>query len=67
MADIKQAAEWMREGKKVRRSPWVSKSVFCMKKDESLQWRYGKEALPLRVTMEELLADDWRIAEREED
>ena len=66
MANIQQAAEWMREGKKVRRSPWVSKSVFCMKKDESLQWRYGKEeeeVLPLRVTMEELLADDWRIAE----
>ena len=63
MADIKQAAEWMREGKKVRRSPWVPESVFCMMEDEGLQWLYGKEALPLRVTMEELLADDWRIAE----
>lgn len=67
MADIKQAAKWIREGKLVRRPIW----------DDGLVWKsdnYGAvslEALNINVDayqsdlleVDDLLADDWEIAE----
>ena len=60
MADIKQAAKWMQEGKTVRRegANWAVRSI-----------RGGYTVSPRGNTVacmvDDLLADDWEIAESE--
>jgi hypothetical protein len=61
MADIKQAAKWMQEGKKVRRSVWGILSIDAP---------YGtiRNSRVLRndnfsLNLEDVLADDWELAE----
>ena len=75
MADIKQAAKWLKEGRRVRRpinshsislgleanegiSPDGLLVVFvnCLQRDREVQ-----EYAP--ITVEQILADDWEIAE----
>lgn len=73
MADIKQAAKWMRKGKKVRRSKWPSLRLKMAtgREVDSLERGDLTGAVidadiprcndPLDVN--DLLADDWKIAE----
>jgi hypothetical protein len=62
MADIKQAAKWMQEGKQVKRAAWRNSPVLL-----HVCERYGKVHDELNrkadFTAFELLADDWEIAE----
>jgi hypothetical protein len=59
MADIKQAAKWMGEGKKVRRSIW-NDGETC----ESKNFRIvDQDGAPTKFWKQELLAEDWEIAE----
>jgi hypothetical protein len=65
MANIIQAAKWLQEGKQIRRSNWVLSSVYELRCG-ALCWISGEKAVPaarLRITAEELLADDWEVAE----
>lgn len=71
MADIKQAAEWLRQGMNVRR-PFLDKN-FSLKASQStffprwimvcenLKFTADKRTAPF--TVDDLLADDWEIAE----
>jgi hypothetical protein len=56
MADIKQAAKWMQEGKIVNRSgeDWVA--VGLGKKEDPLE-------VKVVLCLVDLLAEDWEIAE----
>jgi len=62
MADIKQAAKWMQEGKEVHRATWGTSPVrlhICKptaKVHDDLDRKADFTAL-------ELLAEDWEIAE----
>ena len=57
MADIKQAAKWMNEGKKVKRVCWWS--GYCHAPFATVVDDYGKNT---EFSVMELLADDWEIA-----
>jgi hypothetical protein len=62
MADIKQAAKWLLEGKAVHRSSWGESKV---KLHVCNAWEKVRDDLD-RIsdfTALELLADDWEIAE----
>jgi hypothetical protein len=58
MADIKQAAKWMQEGKKVRRSTW--EAGYCHAPHVKVIDEDDKKT---SFFVNELLADDWEIAE----
>jgi hypothetical protein len=75
MADIKQAAKWMQEGKKVRRTVYgpeqrhgipdpkahpLFPSHICADEHQRLTCNEG---LPVVLLLSALLADDWEIAE----
>lgn len=70
MADIKQAAKWMQEGKLVRR-PWLAGHITLgipkgkMGPDWILVYEEGLRARDRRTASfdaNDLLADDWEIA-----
>lgn len=71
MADIKQAAEWLREGKLVRR-PYLDKH-FSLEASQSTffpRWimvceggHFTADKRHAPFTVEDFLADDWEIAE----
>jgi len=61
MADIKQAAKWMSEGKKVRRLAWHSSVMLRGELWISLLIEHKK--VPATFECFDLLADDWEIAE----
>jgi hypothetical protein len=69
MADIKQAAKWMEQGKKVRRKGWRNpKAGYFLADSEGSIFAYGAateyELAPWKITqLVTLLADDWEIAE----
>lgn len=58
MADIRQAARWMQEGKKVKRSLWEQGYV---KADGART--IDEDGKPTRFWLPELLADDWELAD----
>lgn len=63
MADIKQAAKWLSEGKTVRRPEWPYEgkydAVYCKPNSHELQGRVGS-----LCWLHNLLADDWELAGR---
>jgi hypothetical protein len=61
MSDIKQAAKWMQEGKRVESfSARRSSGIYAREQDgEFFTMRTG---IRVRLTMDDLLADDWEIA-----
>lgn len=72
MADIKQAAKWMQQGKRVKRSYW---STDVRSDDYHRPWLlYDKDTRVMTVSrggnnwsgpdfiVDDLLADDWEIA-----
>lgn len=67
MADIKQAAKWMQEGKKVRRLANCDEgSFFCCGYTNHFihyQSRPLGRAIEDAMETDDLLADDWVIAE----
>ena len=72
MADIKQAAKWMKEGKRVKRTGWkpISEeiSLYLQQGASICEGPYGLihasgVMLPIWVSVNSLLADDWEIAE----
>ena len=73
MADIKQAAKWMREGNRVVREKYPSHAYFATQpktEENDNIWRSYKggepeERLLLRVS--DLLADDWELAPHSDD
>ena len=61
MADIKQAARWMHEGKKVRRENWtpryfINETPYGFLQDD-------RKENPTWLMVEDWLADDWQIFE----
>lgn len=59
MADIKQAAEWLKEGKSVRRAwwgppAWISSELHALIRDNG--------HMAYKPMLDDLLADDWEIA-----
>lgn len=64
MADIKQAAKWMQEGKRVRRPSWPRYEYLEANGDDRpvMYWRRFKESARVPC-LRDLLADDWEIAD----
>lgn len=68
MADIKQAAKWMQEGKHVRR-PEIAGCLYGDWDDKDLftgfigQITEEGHEYPWGMSLRDLLADDWEIAE----
>jgi len=65
MADIKQAAKWMVEGKKVTRAFWKDPGThYCGTGRIYLFWKQRGSPDPvLLLWTGDLLADDWEIAD----
>jgi hypothetical protein len=66
MADIKQAAKWIGEGQKVRRQCWTTGSYLKKRRGPSIEFTWQTVDRYQRVSnlnCEDLLADDWEIAE----
>ena len=61
MADIKQAAEWMRQGKKVRRAESLDGCSYMLSK-HSIRVVFNDEHTAIFFN-DDLLADDWEICE----
>lgn len=64
MADIKQAAKWMREGKRVRRNGWH----HCYREERGQIVDDGLghtdyQGYEIDTCTSDLLADDWEIAD----
>lgn len=60
MSDIKQAAEWMREGKKVRRKGWHPDAFLY---DQVLDGDSYPAGAIIAVWTQDLLADDWEVVQ----
>jgi hypothetical protein len=73
MGDIKQAARWLLEGKRVRRRSWEGNPA---NEEYRYTWEMGhaqmicqhatsfsKEWFPIFGTPADFLADDWEVAE----
>lgn len=61
MSDIRQAAKWLQEGKKVRRASWNEGFYLRERPSGFLADERGKPADWLMV--EDLVADDWVVFE----
>ena len=59
MADIKQAAKWMQEGKRVCRPDWHT-NLSCSSTGHLILYSDGQR---YELYIFDLLADDWEIAE----
>ena len=76
MADIKQAAKWMEEGRSVRRSSWPSLGAKNNQRPWWMPWRHSHSPEKIiagrgwddftvpSVNPIDLLADDWEIEEK---
>jgi hypothetical protein len=64
MASIQQAAKWMQQGKRVRRSAW-DKGEFIVRKYSSDDEGdiSGADGFSVTLLLGSLLAKDWEIAE----
>jgi hypothetical protein len=64
MADIRQAAQWMKEGKTVRRGPEAMRYSAEL---NFRKYRFGKitdvNGEDCYLTLDSLLSDDWELAE----
>jgi hypothetical protein len=60
MANIKKAAEWMVEGKVVRRKDWIYEGIW-----DGLRLHRDELAGRVGLSFEDLIADDWQIAEHD--
>ena len=66
MADIKQAAKWMNDGKRVTRRIWPNKSYLIRndggfgheEPDEMPHWHKW-----IKLNLDDLLGEDWKIVE----
>ena len=63
MADIAQAAKWMREGREVRRPDWGRFRVRYSEEDGLTIRTPHTRLVSYRIPLDDLLADDWEIAE----
>ena len=65
MADIKQAAKWIQEGKKVRRAKWPPMYFWAEHSSLPMVELHCANGTKQDAMFgaEELLADDWQIAE----
>jgi hypothetical protein len=61
MSDIKQAAKWLLEGKKVRRAMWEKKAYLRLTPAGFFNDNHGVPACWLMA--EDWLAEDWEIFE----
>jgi hypothetical protein len=70
MADIKQAAEWLRSGMRAKRSTWLrDQCIGCTSSDRmagtvDLYYTDGQRKIsePFVLMVSDLLTDDWEIA-----
>lgn len=67
MADIKQASKWMLEGKAITREGWHDIPLVpshCHRVDSGrIVWNHSLASVDVRFECDDLLADDWEIAE----
>ena len=65
MADIKQAAKWMQEGKRVRRPNYMDKGSYFFAGSDFIHYFSASLGREIEDALEnkDLLADDWEIAE----
>lgn len=66
MADIKQAAKWMDDGKKTRRASWPERDRAFFRVNgryKLIMRQQGRGAYEWEMIGQDLLADDWEIAE----
>jgi hypothetical protein len=63
--DIKQAAKWMREGKKVRRAAWFAgrRDVVAHSSREDVVYAHSLGAHDVPFSCTDLLAEDWEVAD----
>ncbi len=62
MADIKQAAKWMKEGKRVKRADW--RAEFGTISTQGLIYWLNDDSKPKGYfSTTDLLADDWQLAD----
>lgn len=60
MADLRQAVEWIRDGRVVKRHDWLYEGRWDgLRRANTSNGLLGRTGLSL----EDLLADDWEIAE----
>ena len=66
MADIKQAAQWVADGKRVRRpKDWAVNEWFELSLNSYFEWnseRGRQESPGTLLEVSDILADDWEIA-----
>ena len=60
MADIKLAAKWMRDGKKVNRVAWENTGYVRASRADLVYDEKGRE---WALSIDDLLADDWQLAD----
>lgn len=65
MADFKQAIEWMKEGKKVRRKTWGNKLLFGELTGNMIYFMDGERYCEFKIfhDLESIEANDWEIFE----
>ena len=66
MADIKQAAKWISEGRRVTRKGWACPSILRLrlKSRAGIVWEQpNRNTRMADLDVNDLLADDWEIAE----
>lgn len=65
MADIKQAAKWMKDGCRVRRPSWVQ-GTYYLANPYKINLFYAEDEVPskdIELFYHDLLAEDWEISE----
>jgi hypothetical protein len=63
MADVKQAAEWMRGGKKVRRKSWPNRTFFLYQEKDHFVTDSTSNRPYDEFDVDDILADDWEAEE----
>lgn len=63
MADIKQAAKWLDEGREVRRKRYKEDTPIRAGNITKLIKTANLESLPITFRVPDLLAEDWELAD----
>ena len=65
MAKIKQAIQWLKEGKKVCRPNWKKDSYWTLGKDEMIIFGNKDDESIATIHLKQLEAIDWKVFEKD--